>query len=109
MQYRRVVEASVLARGVSGPVVVAAFEDENVAYKAGNYATALRLVRSLADQGDASAQSNLGLMYRDGLGVPQDYVTAHIRFNLAAVGLLGSATEICQTAIANRDAALGLQ
>ena len=37
-----------------------------------------------AEQGDASAQTNLGVMYAAGLGVPQDYVSAHMWFNLAA-------------------------
>jgi TPR repeat protein len=30
------------------------------------------------------AQSNLGFAYRDGEGVPQDYVQAHMWLNLAA-------------------------
>ena len=39
----------------------------------GDYATALREWRPLAEQGNAEAQYNLGNMYRKGLGVPQDY------------------------------------
>ena len=31
-----------------------------------------------AEQGDASAQFNLGVMYDDGQGVPQDYIQAHM-------------------------------
>ena len=31
-----------------------------------------------------SAQCNLGVMYYNGEGVPQDYVQAHMWFNLAA-------------------------
>jgi len=51
--------------------------DEGVAaYKRGDYATALREFRVLAEQGDAEAQFNLGLMYDKGQGVPQDYVQA---------------------------------
>ena len=42
------------------------------AYKRGAYATAVREWRPLAEQGDAKAQYNLGLMYRKGQGVPQD-------------------------------------
>ncbi len=42
------------------------------AYKYGAYATALREWRPLAEQGNAKAQYNLGLMYRKGQGVPQD-------------------------------------
>ena len=37
-----------------------------------------------AEQGNARAQSNLGLMYANGQGVPQDYVQAHTWINLAA-------------------------
>ena len=54
------------------------------AYKRGDYATALREWRALAKQGDAKAQYNLGLMYGNGEGVPQDYVQAHMWYNLAA-------------------------
>ena len=42
----------------------------------GDYATALRIFRQLADQGDANAQNNLGVMYKEGLGVAQDYAEA---------------------------------
>ncbi len=54
------------------------------AYKQGDYATALKEVRPLAERGDAAAQYNLGVMYREGRGVPQDDVQAHMWFNLAA-------------------------
>ncbi len=48
--------------------------DEGVAaYERGDYATAIREWRPLADQGDAVAQNNIGLMYDNGRGVPQDY------------------------------------
>lgn len=50
----------------------------------GDYATAFQEFRYLAEQGLAIAQSNLGAMYYKGLGVLQDYVQAHMRFNLAA-------------------------
>ncbi len=36
------------------------------AYNRGDYATALRIFRQLADQGDARAQYNLGYMYANG-------------------------------------------
>jgi TPR repeat protein len=42
------------------------------AYQEGHYATALRLARPLAAEGDARAQSTLGLLYYRGNGVPQD-------------------------------------
>ena len=37
-----------------------------------------------AEQGDADAQINLGVMYAEGKGVPQDHVLAHMWFNLSA-------------------------
>jgi hypothetical protein len=41
-------------------------------------------VASSGQQGHTAAQSNLGFAYRDGQGVPQDYVQAHTWLNLAA-------------------------
>ena len=46
-------------------------------------AEAVRWFRLAAEQGEASAQLILGLMYDTGRGVPQDYVTAHMWLNLA--------------------------
>jgi hypothetical protein len=46
------------------------------AYKQGDYATALREWHPLAKQGNAKAQSNLGVMYYNGQGVTQDYAEA---------------------------------
>ena len=45
-------------------------------YERGDYATALRIFRQLADQGHAKAQFHLGYMYYKGQGVPQDYAVA---------------------------------
>ena len=49
------------------------FEAGMEAYKGSEYATALREWRPLAEQGDANAQFNLGMLYTKGQGVPQDY------------------------------------
>ncbi len=46
------------------------------AYDRGDYATAMRIFRQLADQGNADAQYNLGVMYDKGRGVTQDYAAA---------------------------------
>ena len=67
----------------AGPAVAGPFEDGVAAHDKGDYAAALRLWRPIAEQGDASAQYNLGQMYRNGQGVPQDYIQAHMWFNLA--------------------------
>ena len=40
--------------------------------------------RPLAEQGDASAQTNLGKMYHQGHGVPRDYAEAMKWYRLAA-------------------------
>ena len=43
------------------------------AYQRGDYATALRLFRPLAEKGDAEARYALGFMYEQGQGVPLDH------------------------------------
>ena len=62
---------------IGGSIVCAGpLEDGLAAAQRGDYATALRLWRPLADRGNASAQHNLGVMYSNGHGVPQDYIEA---------------------------------
>ena len=43
----------------------------------------------MVEQGDALAQSSLGEMYETGQGVTQDFVRAHMWYNVAAAGLSG--------------------
>ena len=62
----------------------AQFQQANAAYDAGNYKQAFRLLQPLAQQGDASSQNNLGLMYEKGPGVRQDYAQAAGWFRKAA-------------------------
>jgi TPR repeat protein len=62
---------SLTAQAVSGP-----FEDGMSAFSHGDGATALRLWQPLAEQGDANAQFELGVMYESGRGVPPDYPAA---------------------------------
>ena len=54
------------------------------AYDKGDFATALREWTPLAEQGNASALSNLGVMYKNGNGVLQDYKTAVKWYKLSA-------------------------
>lgn len=54
------------------------------AYKAGDYATAYKEFSRQAKRGDAFAQANLGLMYSNGQGVPQNYELAMSWFDKAA-------------------------
>jgi TPR repeat protein len=49
-----------------------------------DYAEARRWYRKAAEQEDADAQFNLGMMYAAEHGVPQDYVQSHMWLNLAA-------------------------
>jgi hypothetical protein len=58
--------------------------DLAAAYSGGDDATALRRFRALAEQGNAGAQFNLGLMYSNGRGTPQNYAEASKWFGLAA-------------------------
>lgn len=66
------------------PCVAGPFEDAATAYKRGDYASAMRLYRSLADQGDARAQNSLGRMYLRGQGAGRDYREAMKWFRRAA-------------------------
>ena len=54
------------------------------AYLNGDYATALKEWRPLAEQGNLFAQYDLGQMYRYGDGVPQNYKEAAKWYRLAA-------------------------
>ena len=54
------------------------------AYERGDYATALAGLQNYAEQGNATAQSILGLMYANGEGVPKDAAEAVRWFRLAA-------------------------
>ncbi|NOU01753.1 MAG: sel1 repeat family protein [Gallionella sp.] len=49
-----------------------AYQEGVEAYQAGNFTLAAEKFRTLAEQGDASAQFNLGSLYRQGEGVAQD-------------------------------------
>ena len=62
----------------------AGFDEGLAAYNRGDYETALREFRPLAEQGVAVAQYNLGLMYRGGQGVPSDDAEAVKWYRLAA-------------------------
>jgi hypothetical protein len=66
------------------PVVAGDLEDAAAAYKARDYQKAFRLLKPHAEQGLATAQTMLGLMYGDGNGVPQDHAKAFHWFTKAA-------------------------
>jgi TPR repeat protein len=80
------VAAAVILCGFATPSMAGPFEDGLDAARRADYATVLRLWTPLAEHGDARAQSNLGLMYSNGRGVSQDYVSAYMWFDLATAG-----------------------
>ena len=67
----RLLLAAALICGAAAPAW-ADFDDGVAAYEAGDYATALKEWRPLAEQGDAEAQFNLGKMYIFDLGDPTE-------------------------------------
>ena len=69
--------------GSSGVCWGADYQKGFDAYEKGSYATALKEWTPLAKQGNAVAQYNLGVMYDNGQGVPQDYIRAHMWFNIS--------------------------
>jgi TPR repeat protein len=54
------------------------------AYKRGDYATVLQLMRPMADAGNTRAQTYLGVLYDNGQGVPQDDAQAVAWYRKAA-------------------------
>ena len=68
----------------AGAALAQDFQKGFAAYDAGDYATALKEWRPLAEQGIAGAQYNIGQMYRNGTGVLQDYAEAVKWYRLAA-------------------------
>ncbi len=67
-----------------GGVEAGSHDNAYAAYNRGDYATAIRLWRPLAVQGDANAQYNFGVMYESGRGVRQDYAVAARWYRWAA-------------------------
>ena len=61
-----------------------AFQEGFVAYSKGDYKTVLDKFTPLAVQGDARAQTMLGAMYQDGVGVVQNFNQAASWYTLAA-------------------------
>ena len=73
-----------LALGATFPAVAGPHEDGDAAYFKGDYAEAAKQYRLAAEKGDAQAQFNLGRLYQDGQGVPQNYAEAMKWHRLAA-------------------------
>ncbi len=65
-----------LAAAAALPAAAQTIGEAAAAYKRGDYATAYRGFRRLAERGNAAAQYNLARMYDKGHGVSQDYAEA---------------------------------
>lgn len=70
------------------------FQDATWAYEAGDYTTAIRLWRPLAQAGDDRAQLVLGIMYEDGQGLDKDLLQAHKWLNLSGAHGNGEARRL---------------
>jgi TPR repeat protein len=88
---KRTVAAVLLMLSFAASLAAAPVEDGTagynegvVAYNRGDYATALKHFRPLADKGVAAAQNNIGVLYENGQGVPQNYAEAAKWYRLAA-------------------------
>ena len=69
---------------LSSALVQAGFDEGLVAANKGDYQTAFKEWKPLAEQGDVDAQYNLAQMYRNGQGVPQNYTQAVTWYKKAA-------------------------
>ena len=67
------------------------FESGLASKDRGHYATALRAWLPMAEAGNAEAQNNVGYMYEEGLGVPQNYLLAMNWYRQAADNGLAAA------------------
>jgi len=76
----------ILAAQILGSAVAVAgpWEDGMASYNRGDYVPAIQVFRALAAQGNAKAQSVLGVMYRRGQGVARNSAHAFVWFSRAA-------------------------
>lgn len=81
---RKIISAGIGLMLSVGTVWAGPLEDATAANKRGDYATAKKTFQSLAAQGNAEAQNNLGELYAKGQGVPQDYSQARQWYEKAA-------------------------
>ena len=63
---------------------MSSYQEGMDAYERGDYDTALKEWRPLAERGNEAAQANLGLMDAKGQGVAQNYIQAYMWETLAA-------------------------
>ena len=82
--HRFILALSCISMMLAAPISAQDFQKGYEAYQNGDYATALKEWTPLAEGGNSRAQFNLGVMYDDGQGVPQDDKEAVRLYTLAA-------------------------
>jgi len=82
--FRAIFFGFILSSSFAPRVAAGPLEDATAALERRDFAIAVRLLRPLADQGNAEAQMKLGFMYVAGEGIPQDSVEALKWFRRAA-------------------------
>jgi TPR repeat protein len=82
--FKATTAALMLAVSFAGSVCAGPFEDAAAAYRKGDYAAALGIIRPLAEEGNVAAQFNLGVMFQLSHGVPQDNEAAVSWYRKAA-------------------------
>ena len=80
--FRAIFAAIILVLTFAAPMAAGPLEDGYAAYQRGDFATAMQIMRPLADQGHVTAQNLVGLLYYFNYG--GDYVSAYMWFNPAA-------------------------
>jgi TPR repeat protein len=82
---RAAVTASLMLVAIAGAAVAGPMEDGEAARDRKDYATALRLFRSLAEQGDATAQEHLGAkaLHLLGLAMFLGSILGHVTIGFA--------------------------
>lgn len=81
---RHLMSLLVLFLCTASPVSAGPYEDGSAAYSRNDYATAMRLLRPLADQGNGGAQILVGMMHELGQGVPKNGAAAAEWYRKAA-------------------------
>jgi len=95
--FKMAIAAFILVGGFARSVAAGPFEDGVAAYQRGDYATAMRLWRPLADQGNGDAQYNIGIMYDKGFGVrPNDATAASWHRKAADQGVADAQFELAE-------------
>jgi hypothetical protein len=75
--------AALLSLALIGPAGADQFEDGKTAWQSRDYATAWKIWKPLADQGNASAENGIGILLDEGQGVKTDSAEAEKWFRRA--------------------------